>query len=93
MLKSIARTLAATAVVIAAVVPASATAQIYRGASSQESGESGTVVLQPASSTSPDGFDWGDAAIGAGGVLLMVGVGGATGAAARQRRVGRTTVA
>lgn len=94
MLNIISRTVATAAVVLAAAVPATATAQIFRDPSSPARSQSPAIVIRPvASTTSSNGFSWGDAAIGAGGMLLVLGIGGTARVTTREKRVGRTVAA
>jgi hypothetical protein len=91
MVKTTTRAAAAVAVLASAVVPASASAHLYVPNLAPRHAE---VALRPApSAAASDGFSWGDAAVGAGGMLILVGAGGTAVAAGRRRRVGGTRAA
>lgn len=91
MLKLISRTLAVLALVLVVAVPGTASARINLNRSAPE-GPSVAIrtVSQPSTS---GGFDFGDAAIGAGVVLLVVGVGTGAGISGRRRRISRAATA
>jgi hypothetical protein len=91
MLKRITRTLALLALVLVAVIPASAGARTYTNRSAPEGAPLAIApVAQPATSA---GFDWGAAGLGAGGVLLVLSIGAAGGVAGRRHRSSRTMTA
>lgn len=82
------RTLAIIATAVSAAAPAGAAARIDKGVDVVPNGGVPAHVqafLAPAPSAA-DGFQWGDAGIGAGGVLALFGAAGATVAVSRQRR-------
>lgn len=81
------RTLAALTVIMAAGMPATAVARpavwspVAPTAASSPPVE---IVATPAAHADP-GFQWGDAGLGAAGMLLLVGVGSGTAVATRRR--------
>jgi hypothetical protein len=88
------RALIAGLVALAASCPAAAQAQVNQ---SPETGQvpttapvnaplTQTASQIPTATTTDPGFQWGDAGIGAGGALLVIGAGTAAAGAARRRR-------
>ena len=50
------------------------------------------LAAQPAGASAPSGFRWGDAGIGAGATVVLLGAGAAASTAARRRRGHRTVI-
>lgn len=48
--------------------------------------------VRPTAASSPEGFQWDDAGIGAGGAVLLLSVGAGAAGAMRRRRVHRTAI-
>ena len=88
------RTLTAATMIAAAAAPSTAAAHFDLQPSS------GAVVARPAApvaaqppAASPDGFQWGDAGIGAAAALGLIGATGATAVLIRRRREEQTPTA
>ena len=91
MLKFFSRVATPIVVLAAASVPSTANARILLDRAAPEAA---VVAVQPAAQTDSAGeFAWGDAAIGAGATLLVVGAGASAGVAGRRRRTSRAAVA
>jgi hypothetical protein len=87
------RFLVAGLVIGAASFPAAAQARFLispPGTSMSQPARVASVPTRPQpSSGAQSGFQWGDAGIGAGGAVVLVGVGAVTASATRRRRVQR----
>jgi hypothetical protein len=93
MFKLIKLSLAATAAVLALGAPATALARfnLNPGPGPVASAVQSPLSQLPSTTSSAQGFQWGDAGIGAAGVLILVGLG--SGAVVMRRRRPRHTLA
>ncbi len=55
-------------------------------------GVGAAIAAQPAGASAPSGFRWGDAGIGAGATVVLLGAGAVASTAARRRRGHRTVI-
>jgi hypothetical protein len=94
MTKRSKRGIATALVALSAVVPATASARTLDDQSAGNGDQVGVALseVRP-SATSDGGFAWDDAGIGAGAVLLVLGVGAGFAGSARARRGRRLPVA
>jgi hypothetical protein len=83
------RSLAAGLAIGVAAVPAAAQAQINRDVAGGATPAAVTAAAQQPAHSTQSSFDWGDAGIGAGGVIVLLGAGAATSGAMRRRRAVR----
>lgn len=84
--------------IAAAIVPAAASARLAPDSSlavtaSSTGGATRVAAVQPPATPAPGGFQWGDAGIGAGAVLVLLGAGGAATVLGRRRRPGHARAA
>jgi hypothetical protein len=80
------RTLAAAAMIAAVSAPSTAQARAIPAGGPGAAGEATGIASQIDYSQSQQGFQWGDAGIGAAGMLVLVGGAGASSLLARRRR-------
>jgi hypothetical protein len=80
------RWVAVAVAVAAAGFPPVAAAMPAEDPPAQSSAAYDVAISQP-SSTNSSSFDWGDAGIGAAGVVVLMGAGAATTVSVRRRRV------
>jgi hypothetical protein len=96
MFKLTKRTLAAAGVALAAIAPAAASARVDFNPPlpSVTSGQAQSAIVPSgrATASSPEGFQWDDAGIGAAATAVLVGAGAAASGAGRRRRTHRTAI-
>ena len=94
MFRSIVRFLVAVSVVLAVSAPSVAYATMLTapgGDAMSAPAQASVLASVPRAASSSQGFEWGDAGIGAAGVIVLLVAGGAGAAAVvRQRRAHRT---
>jgi hypothetical protein len=90
------RTIATAAVIAAAIAPSTASAKFLQADPAAPAGGSApaeiTPSVTPAVASSPQGFHWDDAGIGAGGVVVLLGAGVGSGMLISRRRAGQARV-
>jgi hypothetical protein len=67
-----------TAGLVAGALAAPTASAVPAGPDAPNSGEPVVLEAAPVAQSGDEGFDWASAAIGAGGLVLLLGVGGAT---------------
>ena len=89
------RFLIAATAILALSAPSAAFGYIRVMSSGPSSGQTHAVIAPPAlrtAASSPQGFQWGDAGVGAAGVIVLLGAGAGVASAMRHRRVHRPIV-
>ena len=93
MFKSIKQSLVAATAIVALSAPSAAFATMFASdGGGSASGPGQAVVVAPGSRTtaaSSQGFQWGDAGVGAARIVVLVGLGVGAASAVRHRRVHR----
>jgi hypothetical protein len=96
MVKSIKRLLvAATAILVLSAPSAAFAIEVGDGGGGSVSGPARAVVSAPvsrATAFSSQGFQWGDAGVGAASIVVLLSVGAGVGGVLRHRRVHRPVV-
>jgi hypothetical protein len=93
MTKSIKRLLVAATAILAFSAPSAAFGSDAADGGDSASGSARAPVIAPvsrATESSSPGFQWGDAGVGAAGVVVLVAAGAGGAAVMRQRRAHRT---